>query len=66
VAGTGSFRKESTFSRKAQFAEMELPQFVPETWIGETQKDRFVGDIARDSITLEARLENFPKISSTS
>src|SRR5207302_5507373 len=41
---------ESTFSRAfAEFAEMELPQFVHAALIRDTQKDRLVGHIARDS-----------------
>jgi len=47
---------ESTFSRAfAEFAEMELPQFVHEALIRETQKDRLIGHIARDSTAIEAR-----------
>jgi hypothetical protein len=52
---------ESTFSRAfAEFAEMELPQFVHEALIAATQKDRLVGHIARDSTAIEAR-ERFPE-----
>ncbi len=52
---------ESTFSRAfAEFARMELPQFVHETLIRETQKDRLIGHIARDSTAIEAR-ERFRK-----
>lgn len=52
---------ESTFSRAfAEFAEMELPQFVHEALIRDTQKDRLVGHIARDSTAIEAR-ERFPQ-----
>jgi hypothetical protein len=41
---------ESTFSRAfAEFAQMELPQFVHAALIRETQKDRLIGHIARDS-----------------
>ena len=51
---------ESTFSRAfAEFAEMELPQFVHEALIANTQKDRLIGHIARDSTAIEAR-EHFP------
>ena len=40
---------ESTFSRAfAEFAVMELPQFVHAALIQDTQKDRLVGHIARD------------------
>ena len=52
---------ESTFSRAfAEFAEMELPQFVHEALIASTQKDRLIGHIARDSTAIEAR-ERFPQ-----
>jgi hypothetical protein len=52
---------ESTFSRAfAEFARMELPQFVHETLIRETQKDRLIGHIARDSTAIEAR-ERYPE-----
>ena len=52
---------ESTFSRAFdEFARMELPQFVHETLIRETQKDRLIGHIARDSTAIEAR-ERFPE-----
>lgn len=52
---------ESTFSRAfAEFARMELPQFVHEALICETQKDRLIGHIARDSTAIEAR-ERYPE-----
>jgi hypothetical protein len=52
---------ESTFSRAFdEFAEMELPQFVHAALIAETQKDRLIGHIARDSTAIEAR-EHFPE-----
>lgn len=52
---------ESTFSRAfGEFARMELPQFVHETLIRETQKDRLIGHIARDSTAIEAR-ERYPE-----
>ena len=52
---------ESTFSRAfAEFARMELPQFVHEALIASTQKDRLIGHIARDSTAIEAR-ERFPE-----
>ncbi len=52
---------ESTFSRAFdEFARMELPQFVHETLIRESQKDRLIGHIARDSTTIEAR-ERYPE-----
>ena len=52
---------ESTFSRAfAEFAHMELPQFVHEALIRETQKDRLIGHIARDSTAIEAR-ERYPE-----
>jgi len=51
---------EATFSRAfEEFATMELPQFVHEALIAETQKDRLIGHIARDSTAIEAR-ERFP------
>lgn len=47
---------ESTFSRAfAEFAAMELPQFVHEALIASTQKERLIGHIARDSTAIEAR-----------
>jgi Transposase DDE domain/Transposase domain (DUF772) len=47
---------ESTFSRAfTEFAAMELPQFVHEALIRDTQKDRLVGHIARDSTAIEVR-----------
>jgi transposase len=52
---------ESKFSRVfAEFAEMELPQFVHEALIQETQKDRLIGHISRDSTAIEAR-ERYPE-----
>jgi len=52
---------ESTFSRAfAEFAQMELPQFVHEALVRETQKDRLIGHIARDATAIEAR-EKFPE-----
>jgi transposase len=47
---------ESKFSRVfAEFAEMQLPQFVHEALVQETQKDRLIGHISRDSTAIEAR-----------
>jgi|SRR5579872_3442171 len=47
---------ESTFSRAfAEFAEMQLPQFVHEALIRETQRDRLIGHIARDSTAITVR-----------
>jgi hypothetical protein len=52
---------ESTFSRAfAEFASMELTQFVHERLICETQKGRLIGHIARDSTAIEAR-ERYPE-----
>jgi len=52
---------ESTFSRAFdEFARMQLPQFVHETLIRETQQGRLIGHIARDSTAIEAR-ERFPE-----
>jgi hypothetical protein len=53
---------ESTFSRAfEEFARMELPQFVHETLIRETQQDRVIGHVARDSTAIEAR-ERYPDV----
>lgn len=47
---------ESTFSRAfAEFAEMELGQFVHEALVRETQKSRLIGHIARDATAIDAR-----------
>jgi hypothetical protein len=47
---------ESTFSRAfAEFAETELPQRLHEALIRNTQQDRLIGHIARDSTAIEAR-----------
>jgi hypothetical protein len=55
---------ESTFSRAFdEFAQMELAQFVHEALIRETQQDRLIGHISRDSTAIEAR-ERFPKTAS--
>jgi len=52
---------ESTFSRAfEEFARMQLPQFVHEALIQQTQQDRLIGHIARDSTAIEAR-EHFPE-----
>jgi len=52
---------EATFSRAfAEFALMELPQLVHEALIQETQQDRLIGHIARDSTAICAR-ERFPE-----
>jgi len=52
---------ESTFSRAfEEFAGMQLPQFVHEALIRQTQQDRLIGHIARDSTAIEAR-EHFPE-----
>jgi hypothetical protein len=51
---------ESTFSRAfAEFAQMELGQFVHQALIQETQQGRLIGHIARDATAIEAR-ETFP------
>jgi len=55
---------ESTFSRAFQeFAETELPQRLHEALILNTQRDRLVGHIARDSTAIAARerFEGSPK-----
>jgi transposase len=52
---------ESTFSRAfAEFAHSELPQRLHEALIHQTQQDRLIGHIARDSTAIEAR-ERFPE-----
>jgi hypothetical protein len=52
----GEIPHESKFSRAfAEFAESELPQRLHESLIEETQKDRLVGHISRDSTEIEAR-----------
>ena len=52
---------ESCFSRAfAEFAAMELPQFAHEALVRETQKDRLIGHIARDSTAIQAR-EHYPQ-----
>ena len=57
----GQVPHEATFSRAFdEFARMQLPQFVHEALIRETQKDRLIGHIARDSTAIEAR-EHFPE-----
>jgi hypothetical protein len=51
---------ESTFSRAfAEFAQLELAQFVHQALIRETQQGRLIGHIARDGTAIEAR-ETFP------
>jgi len=55
-----SLPHESTFSRAfAEFAQMELAQFVHEALVRETQQGRLIGHIARDATAIEAR-ETFP------
>jgi hypothetical protein len=52
---------ESTFSRAFdEFSRMELAQLVHEKLICETQKDRLIGHIARDSTAIAAR-ERYPE-----
>ena len=47
---------ESAFSRAfAEFAETELPQRLHAALIQETQKDRLIGHLSRDSTQIEAR-----------
>ena len=64
ICGWGLARQvphEATFSRAFdEFARMELPQFVHEALIRETQQERLIGHIARDSTAIEAR-ERFPE-----
>jgi hypothetical protein len=57
----GQVPHEATFSRAFdEFARMQLPQFVHEALIRQTQQDRLIGHIARDSTAIEAR-EHFPE-----
>ena len=52
---------EATFSRAFdEFAQMQLPAFVHEALIRETQGGRLIGHIARDATAIEAR-ESFPE-----
>jgi len=52
---------EATFSRAfGEFSRMELPQFVHEAFIRDTQQERLIGHIARDATAIEAR-ERFPE-----
>ena len=52
---------EATFSRAfEEFANMHLPVFVHEALIRESQSERLIGHIARDSTAIEAR-ERFPE-----
>jgi hypothetical protein len=52
---------EATFSRAfEEFANMQLPAFVHEALIRESQSDRLIGHIARDATAIEAR-ERFPE-----
>ena len=45
---------ESTFSRAfEEFSQMQLPEFVHEALIRETQSDRLIGHIARDSTAID-------------
>jgi Transposase domain (DUF772) len=47
---------EAQFSRAfAEFAETQLPQRLHEALLAETQKDRLIGHISRDSTEIEAR-----------
>jgi hypothetical protein len=59
ICGWESVREiphESQFSRAfAEFAETQLPQRLHEALIAETQKDRLIGHISRDSTEIEAR-----------
>ena len=52
---------ESQFSRVfAEFAETQLPQRLHEALIAETQKERLIGHISRDSTEIEAREKPVP------
>lgn len=53
---------EATFSRAfAEFAKSELPQRLHEALVVDTQKDRLIGHIARDSTAIETR-ERFDEL----
>jgi hypothetical protein len=57
----GAIPHESKFSRAfAEFAENQLPQQLHEAMIQNTQKDRLIGHIARDSTAIAAR-EHIPE-----
>jgi len=57
----GGIPHESKFSRAfAEFAENQLPQQLHEAMIQNTQKDRLIGHIARDSTAIAAR-EHIPE-----
>jgi Transposase DDE domain/Transposase domain (DUF772) len=52
----GAIPSEATFSRAfAEFTASELPSRVHDALIVQTQKDRLVGHISRDSTAIEAR-----------
>lgn len=52
----GEIPHESKFSRAfGEFAESQLPQRLHEALIEETQKERLIGHISRDSTEIEAR-----------
>ena len=59
ICGWESLREiphESQFSRAfAEFAQTQLPQRLHEALIAETQKERLIGHISRDSTEIEAR-----------
>ena len=58
----GEVPHESKFSRAfADLAENQLPQRLHEALIEETQKDRVIGHISRDSTEIEAREKPAPK-----
>jgi hypothetical protein len=59
---TGQLPHEATFSRAfAEFANSELPQRLHEALIKDTQQNRLIGHIARDSTAIEAR-ERFDEL----
>jgi hypothetical protein len=64
ICGWSEARKvphESTFSRAFdEFAKLQLPAFVHEALIRETQGERLIGHIARDATAIEAR-ERYPE-----
>ena len=57
----GAIPHESKFSRAfAEFAENQLPQQLHEAMVEQTQKDRLIGHVARDSTAIAAR-EHIPE-----
>jgi hypothetical protein len=58
----GQIPHESTISRAfAEFSRSELPQRLHSALVEDTQKERLIGHIARDSTAIEAR-ERFDEL----